>query len=840
MSLVAIFQCRNAHTQSPRIKIRRRLLGRSAPVAALGVAAGLLSFGMVFAPTAHASTYTWDGTVNDWFASPSHWVGGAAPGTGDDAVNSSIAVMTLGSSTTIQSFFSNGGFSLNAGTFSGSLANAAGTLQVNALFTLNGGQINNFTVQQGTGGSIVVTGSGGNDLINSVVNSSIDMSTNASAFLRVQGTTTVNGAITLATTGNSLDIYTSGDALVLGSTGSLSGFGNIFQEGGGALLTNNGIVNANTSGKVLSQTVTNFTNNGMAEATNGGTLALNNTLANTGALLADGVGSVITLVGTLTNGAGNTISTTNGGQIQVNGAALLGTINGVGATKLIFDGSNPNNFTNTTANINLDLSTNANAFLRMQGTNIVNGNITLATTSNGLDIYTNGDSLTLNGSLTGFGSVFQEGNGAALINHGTVNANTGGKALTLKITTTTNDGILEATGGGILNFNSATTNNSGKIIASGGGVVNLTGTLNNNTGNTINSIGGTVNVLGTNLLGTINGVGATKLIFDNTGGGGGNQLDNTTANINLDLSTNANAILRVRHATVVNGAITLATTSNGLDIYTGGDSLLLSSTGSLSGFGNVYQEGNGAALTNNGTVNANTNSKTLSEVVTSFTNNGTAQATNGGTLALNNNIANNTGATIAAAGAGSVVSLTGTLTGTGNNLLTASGGGQIQVNGLALRGTINTDAATTLIFNNSGANNLTDTTVNGNFSLSGSAFAQFRGTDTVNGAITLANTSSGLDVYTGGDTLVLGSTGSLSGFGSVYQEGNGAALTNNGTVNANAVGNTLNINTTNFTNTGTTEVQNGAFLSVTSANTDSGNVLVNTGGTATFSPLERI
>jgi len=129
MSRVAIFPLRG--TPSPRKHF-----------ASLGLAAGLISLGLAFGPSARASTYTWDGTTNDWFTSATHWGStnpGTFPGSGDDAVNNSAAAMTLGQSTTIQSFFSNGAFSLNGGAFTGSLANAAGTLQVNALFTLNGG-----------------------------------------------------------------------------------------------------------------------------------------------------------------------------------------------------------------------------------------------------------------------------------------------------------------------------------------------------------------------------------------------------------------------------------------------------------------------------------------------------------------------------------------------------------------------------------------------------------------------------------------------------------------------------------------------------------------------------
>jgi len=109
------------------------------------------------------------------------------------------------------------------------------------------------------------------------------------------------------------------------------------------------------------------------------------------------------------------------------------------------------------------------------------------------------------------------------------------------------------------------------------------------------------------------------------------------------------------------------------------------------------------------------------------------------------------------------------------------------------------------------------------------------GAVTENKNINLGTTSNGIRLVYGDASLTLGSQGSLTGFGNVYQYSN-TALTNNGTVNANVSGQTLGINTDNFINAGTIAVQNGATLT-TAGNvnmTDSGNILVKSGGTATF------
>ena len=792
---------------------------------------GLLSLLSLSAGTvAHAGTVNWDGTAADWFSAPSHWVGGTAPGSGDDAVNNSAAAMTLGQSTTIQSFFSNGAFTLNSATLSGSLANAAGTLTVNNVFNDNGGTISNFTINQGTGGSLVFGNNGGNNLINSIVNANVTLA--GDGFLRVQNANTVNGTINLSTTSNGLNIYDGNATLTLGSGGGLAGFGNVFQSGGGATLTNNGTVNANASGQTLSIGTSSFNNAGTAEATNGGILSLTNALTSSGALNAVGAGSVVSLSGTLTNGAGNLMTASGGGQIQVNGATLLGTINEASDTALVFNNNGGNNFINTSINGNLDLATNADAFLRFQGVGTVNGTINLATTSNGLDIYDGNANLTLSnsGSLVGFGSVFQQGGGATLTNNGTVNAGSNGKTLAVGTTNFVNNGTAEATNGGVLSL-SNTVSNNGTISAKTGGSVDITGTLTNNSGSQLNGAGGTVNVQGATLLGTINTNAGTTLVFDNNGGN--NFVNISVSGGALDLATNANAFLRFQGVGTVNSQINLGTTSNGLDIYDGNANLTLATGNALAGFGSVFQQGGGATLTNNGTVDANTSGKTLSIGTTNFANNSLAEATNGGILSLNNAATNNG---ILAAKSGGVVDVTGTLTNNSGSSIDGAGG-TVNIQGATLLGTITETVGTALTFDNNGGNNFVNTSITGgalDLATNSSAFLRFQGVGTVSSQISLGTTSNGLDIYDGNANLTLGSTGGLAGFGTVFQQGGGATLTNNGLVNANVSGQTLNINTTNFVNAGTTEVQNGAALNVTSAVTDSGNVLVKTGGTATF------
>ena len=247
--------------------------------ARLGVA--LLSLLNVSAGhAAFAGTVNWDNTPGDWFTNLTHWDNGSYPGAGDDAVNMSTAAITLGQSTTINSFFSNGAFTLTGGTFSGSQNNAASTLQVNNVFTVDGGTISNFTVNQGQGGSLVFTTSGGNGLSGDIINANVDLSAPA-AFIHLYNTNTFNGTISLGAGGvNSLHLDNNTTTLALGASGRLTGFGSVAEYNGGSVFNNAGTVNASVSGQTLNISTSNFVNTGTTEVQNGA--ALNVTSANTG------------------------------------------------------------------------------------------------------------------------------------------------------------------------------------------------------------------------------------------------------------------------------------------------------------------------------------------------------------------------------------------------------------------------------------------------------------------------------------------------------------------------------------------------------------------------------
>ena len=880
MSLHSFLHRGDAPAASKRITIRRRLLGRSRRLPAVGLAAGLLSLGLASVQPVHAATKTWDGTVGDWYSSPTHWSPSGFPGAGDDAQNLfTNAAMTLGANATVNSFFSNSAFTLLGGQFSGSQAKAASLLTVNNIFTLNGGQINNFTIAAGvqqagaSAPAVLVSGSGNNSLSNTIVTANLDMTQfGGGAFLRLYntntiGTSTTAGSITLGTL-NSSDNYglrlNNTANLVIGGMGTLQGFGNVSEETAASTLTNNGLVNANIAGNILTMNQTFFTNTGAAEATNGGTLTINSNVTNTGAVKATGASSVVNLVNHTFTGTGssatNLITASGGGVVNVNNESLQGTINTDAATALVIGVSNNNNLSNTTVNGNLDMTQAGNgAFLRIFGTDTINGMLSLGTVSSdgyGLRLN-NGANLIISGgsTLQGFGNVSEETAASTLTNNGLVNANIAGNILTMNQTTFANKGTAEATngtgGGGTLTINSNVTN-TGAVKATGASsVVNLqnatfTGSGTAAQGNLITaSGGGVVNVNNESLQGTINTDAATALVI---GVSNNNNLSNTTVNGNLDMTQAGNgAFLRIFGTDTINGMLSLGTVSSdgyGLRLNNGAN-LIISGGSTLQGFGNVSEETAASTLTNNGLVNANIAGNPLIMNQTFFTNTAaaTAEATNGGTLTINSNVTN-TGAIKAVGGNGSAMNNVGsvvnlvnhTFTGTGSsatNLITASGGGVVNVNNENLVGTINTDAATALVISGSNGNSINgnngsnSTVINGNLDLTGAgsgAFLRIFGTDTINGTLSLGTVSSdgyGLRLNNGANLIISGGS-TLQGFGNVSEETAASMLTNNGLVNANITSNILIMDQNTFANTGTAEATNGGILTLNDNVTNTG------------------
>jgi fibronectin-binding autotransporter adhesin len=763
----------------------------------------------------------------------------------------------------------NGSQTISGGAVSGNIQLAGGA-------TLNG--VSNTVTNSGT---VTVTNGQSGQILGTINNTgSIQISSAGSGtYLYVgnngNGTTklTGGGTVTLSDTAHN------GAAVIYGDNGqvlenfdnTIEGEGQIGNSHGLAVLNDaSGIINANSSGQILDLNGSNgVTNNGTLEATTGGILRIDNTVANGGGTIKtdSGMGSEVLLNGATIQGgtlSGN-VESENGS--LVDGSTAQGQVNNQGTLTVL---------NNSTMTIHGTINNTGAIVLAGQGngTNLYVGNNSTGTTTltgggtltlqnsdhnNATVIYGDNNQLleNVNNTIEGEGQI-GAGHGMLLQNDasGVVNANVSGQTLYLNGTGVTNNGLLTATNGGTLEIYNQT-------------VINGTGMITTDSGNGSAVLLNAATIQG----GTLNGNIQTE---------GGTLLDGSTAQGQINnqgtvtvLNNNQTDI----HGTINNtGLILLAGQGNGTYLYagnnsagtttlTGGGTLTLQNSdhngatgiygdnnqvlenvnntiqgeGSI-GFGHGMQFLNDAA----GLVNANVNGQTLTiQTPGGTTNANILEATNGGTLEIYATTVNNGNGTIKTDSvAGSAVLLDnstvqgGTLTGniqTENGTLldgrssvqgTLTNGGMVTAlnnNTLYILGTINNTG--TILLNGAG---------NGTYLYAGNNSA---GTTTLTGGgiITLANSDhNGATGIYGDNGQVLENVnntiqgeGSI-GFGHGFQFLNDAA----GLVNANVNGQTLTIDTASgTTNANILEATKGGTLEIyaTTVNNGSGTIKTDSG-----------
>jgi hypothetical protein len=574
----------------------------------------------------------------------------------------------------------------------------------------------------------------------------------------LEGTFTNNGTIALNSTGNFTDIQLNG-AIVLTGTGSLNmtnspynriygvgtvasdsltndqviqGAGQIGIDNGGYYfaLTNNGTIDANQSGGTLqiSPSIT-VANNGLLEATNGGTLYLyDDTYTNSGhTILASGPGSTVNVNVATINGG--TLTTTGGGAFQNTGTATFsGVTLSTGSTLTLLNG------TTTT----------------LEGTITNNGTIAQGSTGNFTDIYINGagtltgtgslnmsnspynriygvgtlasDSLTNYQLIQGSGQVGINNGGYsfALDNEGTIDANQSAALMVSPSDAVLNNGILEATVGGTLNlYDNVFNNANGLILASGAGsTVNLAYSTINGGTLTTTAGGAMYNGQAATLNGVTLSTGSTVTLLDNTY----TTLEGTITDNGSILQNGAGNFTDV----YINGPVTLAgngsyTMSNSpynrvygvgdvsLDVLTNGANHTIQGAGQLG----INNGGYNFTLLNQGTIIAN-QSNTLFVAPGTITNTGTLQVNSGSLMHLqgpSGSFTNFSGSTLAG---GSYVMNNGTLQidqlgNTGKEIQTLGDG--TQPTSVVLNG------ASAAVVDSGGYNALSLFTVNANASL---------------------------------------------------------------------------------------------------------------------------
>ncbi len=533
---------------------------------------------------------------------------------------------------------------------------ASATIQGGTLNTLNGGTLGTpagnvafLDGSTGAGAVTVSTGStytsdlGSQTLLLGTINNKGNIQLNGgggnNTILQLVSNTTLQGGgtVTLSTAGGG------GSAFVQQNVGglTLTNVDNTIQGNGvignnGLALTNNagGTIKANVSGGTLTLNGGGLVSNaGLLEATNGGTLQIENTVNNAGGNITANGGTVQMINATVQGGTLNAVS---GGTLETLGG-FSATLDGsnAGALTISSNTTYTSDFNSQTAllgtitnngNIQVNGGGGTNSFL-FAGSNVTlqgGGTVTLSTTSSGggnaiIEQSVGGLTLTnVNNTIQGEGIIGN--NGLTLLNQsgGTINANSTGGALittlTLDSTNVTNIGLLEATNSGVLNLNGITVNNAGgNITANGAGTtvqffgsaVIQGGTLNNN-GGTLGTPANNVATLDGTTQGplTINGTYTSDLNSQTFLLG---TINNN--NLQLDGGGGTNSVLFVGSNVTLQGGgtVTLSTTASG-----GGNAIIEQSVGglTLTNVNNTIQgEGiignNGLTLVNKATIDAN-------------------------------------------------------------------------------------------------------------------------------------------------------------------------------------------------------------------------------------------
>jgi hypothetical protein len=678
--------------------------------------------------------------------------------------------------------------------------------------------------------------------------------TNVSNTLTNNGTITVNsgpggnttvlnfnsGAI-LAGTGSVVLNASGGNAQLSGSLtqnagSSITGIGEI-----NAALTNNGTVNANVSAGTMTLLTNPMSNGGTMEATGGGNLAINGiTITNSGTIQATGTGSAVTLNlnaeisgGTLTAASDDSFITAGSITATLAGAATItsGThFNILNAGQTNVTGTLTNNGT-ITVNSNAGGNTTVLNF-NAAGANLLTGNGSVVLQQSGIEsevTTATGSTLTVGAlqTIEGAGAI-----SAAMTNNGTIDANVSAGTMLLQTNAMSNTNIMEATGGANLNISGITVTNTGTIEATGnnGSGTNSSVTLTSATisGGTLSADPADSIISAGSLIATLeSGVTVASGTHYNILNAGQTNVGNTLTN-NGTITVNSNVGGNTTVLNFSSGAILAGT---GIVVLNaGGGNAQLNGTvtqdagSSIIGLGEIN-----AALTNNGIVNANVNVNTLTLLTNPMTNGGTMEATNGGNLAVNGITVTNSG-TIEATGTGSTVTLNSNAAISGGTLSSGSGDSIVSAGSITttLENGVTVASGTHFNILNAGQTNVSNTlTNNGTITVNSNVGGNTTVLDFSSGAI-LAGTGSVVLNATGGNAQLNGTVtqnvgSSITGLGQIN-----AALTNNGTVNANVSASTMTIltNPSNpMTNGGTMEATGGGNLSI------NGITITNTGGT---------
>ena len=671
----------------------------------------------------------------------------------------------------------------------------------------------NSSVEVGTlvidaGSSLTIGNNTDLEVTSAIVNAGqITVSANGNpTYLSLAGqvTLTGGGSVVMTVGGNGNTPYIRQDTA--GSTltnvnNTISGRGQI-GGGGSAPLAGfinqpGGTVNASSSGNGLLINSSGVVNQGLFEATGGGILQTNVSVNNLGGTISAGTSAQVQFLsgtdiqgGTLASGSG---AGTFFGTANSNGVVLDGTTQGPVNNTATYTIQN-NADTEILGTINntgsFQVAANGNpTFLSMSGavTLTGSGTVVMSIGGNGNTPYirqdTAGSTLTnVNNTISGVGQV--GGGGSAplslFVNQGVVSAT--GNALLLNAAQIQNQNLLQATASAVLQINTVVNNSGGNITANGGGaqVQFLTGArIEAGTLNTINgpAFFGTANSNGVVLDGITQGQlnnTATYTVANNADTEILGTINNTGS---FQVAANGNPTFLSASGTVTltgGGSVVMTVGGNGNSPYIREDSsnsTLTNVNNTISGRGQIGNNGLTFINQSGGLVNANSGGNVLLVNASGAVNQGQFQANGGGILQVDVTL-NNAGGTITAGAGSQVQFLTGADIQGGTFISSSVSGtffGTANSNGVVLdgitQGQLN-NTATYTIQNNA------DTEILGTINNTGSFQVAANGNPTflsMSGAVTL----------TGGGTVVM----SIGGNGNspyIRQDTAGSSLTNSG------------------------------------------------------------
>ena len=669
------------------------------------------------------------------------------------------------------------------------------------------------------------------------------------------------GTVTLSTSANGVAVIDEyGGQTLTNVNNSIQGTGYIGWNGLTVVNQAGGIINANASTGPLVLNTASMTNQGLLEATGGGSLQLSNTYYNAGGrMLASGTGSTVQFISA--DIQGGTLTSTGGGVLGA-AANTTPTLDGSTLGTLTIAGTYtaPNNTVtyllgtiNNTGNIQINPAA-SNTYLTSQGnvTLTGGGTVTLSTTGAGgvavLDQYGGSTLTNVNNLIQGTG--FLGWNGLTVVNQatGVINANTTTGTLELNAPSVTNQGLIEATGGGTLLLLNTYYNGGAKITASGSGstVQLISGTIQ---GGTLTTTNNGVLTLPTGDTFTLDGSTMGTLTLAGTYTTSNNTVTylmgtiNNTGTIQVNAGT-SNTSLTIEGNVSLTGAGTVGMTTTGtgfaiIDQY--GGSTLTNVNNLIQGAG--YIGWNGLTVVNQGTVIANL--PAIGPLIMNpngLTNEGLLEATGGATLQPQGSTLNNTGGNILASGSASTVQFASGVTIQSGTLTTAGGGilGALAGNSLTLDGS--THGRLTIVGTYTAANNSITYalgTINntGMIQLNAGANNTYLFVATPvslvgNGVVALSTTGAGVAVIgQNGSQTLTNVDNTIQGVG--YVGYNSLTLINQGTINANVAG-SLIVNPNGLTNQNLLEATAGGtlVLSNTTFNNKTGTIQVN-GATST-------